>query len=85
MKKRMMVLILAASFAGAVPANAEKGPFERLAVACGDSIEKLCSGMPIGQGRILACLEKNKTQLSADCEQARVEAKRYIEEQGLAG
>ncbi len=85
MKFRFFALILLSFFAISVPVYAGSGPFERLGAACGDTLEKLCPQMPIGQGRILACLEKNKEVLSADCEKARVEAKQYFEEQEPAG
>lgn len=85
MKSYFFALIVLSFFAVSIPAYAESGPFERLGAACGDAIEKLCPQMPIGQGRILACLEKNKEALSADCEKARVESKQYFEEQEPAG
>lgn len=84
--KKSAVFILTVFFLWSIPGvRAEEGPFEKLGAACGDTIEKLCPQMPIGQGRILACLEKNKAQLPAACEQARVEAKWYFEEQEPAG
>ena len=37
--------------------------------ACHEDMEKLCSKVPVGEGRIRACLEKNKGQVSAKCNQ----------------
>jgi len=35
--------------------------------ACAGDINKSCAGVKPGDGRILACLEKNETTLSAEC------------------
>ena len=37
---------------------------------CKDDLQKLCSGVPAGQGRLLNCLEKNDSQVSGRCKQA---------------
>ena len=37
---------------------------------CGDDLEKLCSSVSAGQGRLLNCLEKNDSQVSGRCKQA---------------
>lgn len=37
------------------------------AAACQTDIEKFCPAVQAGGGRILACLEKNKTQISGTC------------------
>jgi len=37
---------------------------------CRDDLEKLCSEVPAGQGRLLNCLEKNDSQVSGRCKQA---------------
>jgi hypothetical protein len=36
---------------------------------CKDDLEKLCSGVAAGQGRLLNCLEKNDSQVSGRCKQ----------------
>jgi hypothetical protein len=38
-----------------------------LAHACGADIDRLCPGVPPGQGRIKACMKQHITQLSAPC------------------
>ena len=38
--------------------------------ACRGDVEKLCSGVEPGHGRIAACLKKNETQVSAACKDA---------------
>lgn len=37
---------------------------------CSDDINKLCSSVRAGKGRILACLDKNKKKVSDRCNQA---------------
>jgi len=39
--------------------------------ACREDMEKLCSKVAVGEGRIRACLEKNKETVSAKCNEAR--------------
>ena len=38
---------------------------------CKDDLQKICSGVSAGQGRLLNCLEKNDNQVSGRCKQAR--------------
>jgi len=47
--------------------------------ACQADVEKLCSKVAIGEGRILKCLEENKEKVSAPCTAARQEAKAGLE------
>ena len=37
---------------------------------CKADLEKVCSGVPAGQGRLLDCIEKNSSQVSGRCKQA---------------
>ena len=37
---------------------------------CKDDLQKICSGVPAGQGRLLNCLERNDSQVSGRCKQA---------------
>lgn len=37
---------------------------------CSDDIEKHCAGVKAGEGRILACLEKDTSILTEECQQA---------------
>lgn len=48
-----------------------QGAREKLAEfrkACGGDARKLCKGIPQGQGRVLACLESRKADLSPACQ-----------------
>jgi hypothetical protein len=48
-----------------------RGAREKLAEfrkACGPDAKKLCKGIPQGEGRVLACLESRKADLSPACQ-----------------
>jgi hypothetical protein len=62
-------------------AQDERGPFEKLGIECGDEIEKLCSKIALGKGRLLACLEENQDKISEGCNKARVNAQKQLEAQ----
>ena len=38
-----------------------------IAHACGGDIDRLCPGVPPGEGRIRACMKAHVTELSAPC------------------
>lgn len=79
MKKSAAMLGVALFFSFAASVNAEVGPFEKLGAACGEDIEKFCSSVSLGQGRVLACLEENKDKISAECDEARAGAQKQFE------
>ncbi len=39
----------------------------QIAEACGGDIDRLCPGVPPGQGQIKACMKAHVSQLSASC------------------
>ena len=41
-----------------------------LANECGDDLEKFCSAVEAGEGRLLQCLDKNSSKLSDRCTEA---------------
>ncbi|MFZ1429768.1 MAG: cysteine rich repeat-containing protein [Geminicoccaceae bacterium] len=53
-------LMLAASQSSAQDART-------IARACAGDIERLCAGVPPGEGRIKACIKAHITELSAPC------------------
>lgn len=44
------------------------------ASACREDMEKLCSTVAVGEGRILECLEENKEKVSPDCSEVRAQS-----------
>jgi hypothetical protein len=40
---------------------------QKLAHACAGDIERLCAGVPPGEGRIKACMKAHAQELSAPC------------------
>jgi len=60
--------VLALSATVALAADPPPGGGPR--TACRGDVEKLCSGVEPGHGRIAACLRKNETQVSAACKDA---------------
>jgi hypothetical protein len=85
MKKSVSMLIVAVFFAWGAPANAGEAPLEKLRAACGGEIEKLCSTVMLGEGRLLACLEENKDKISEGCNDARLTAKKQFEDLKTSG
>ena len=47
---------------------------EEARAACATDIQKLCTGVQPGGGRILACLKQHKDQVSDGCKQAVLKA-----------
>lgn len=43
---------------------------KHVAIECKGDLEKHCSDVPLGDGRIAECLKKNQATLVADCSQA---------------
>ena len=61
----LAMLGLSSNVAVAAPAS-NSGP----RTACKADVEKLCSGVQRGSGRIAACLKQNEAQVSAACKDA---------------
>jgi hypothetical protein len=62
-------LLLTLGVALLLPASAWAQPqtAQEIARACAGDIERLCAGVPPGEGRIKACIKAHITQLSAPC------------------
>jgi hypothetical protein len=52
------------------PAPPSKEAVDAARAACETDIQKLCTGVQPGGGRILACLKQHKDQVSDGCKQA---------------
>lgn len=70
------ILVLAAAPVAAQPRVADRIPpalkaeARALAAQCRVDVDLLCQGVRPGGGRILACLDANRTQLSPGCRDA---------------
>ena len=63
---KILTLLLGTSTLLAVtPASAQDA--RTIARACAGDIERLCAGVPPGEGRIKACIKAHITELSAPC------------------
>jgi outer membrane protein OmpA-like peptidoglycan-associated protein len=66
--KRAVAALTASLVALAVHATAQNIPTEQqLLHACGGDVDRLCPGVPPGDGRIKACMKANASKLSAGC------------------
>jgi hypothetical protein len=61
----LAALMLATTVADAQPLPAPSGL--QIAEVCGADVDRLCAGVPPGQGRIKACMKAHVSQLSAPC------------------
>lgn len=68
MKLRLALAMLPVLLFAAPVAHAQQ-PQEGMMIAraCGNDIDRLCPGVPPGQGRIKACMKAHISQLSAPC------------------
>lgn len=81
MRTAVLVLTtLALSATGALAADQPSSNSPR--AACKTDVEKLCSGVQPGGGRIAACLRQNDAQLSAACKDAFAHARQKKTPQG---
>ena len=63
---KILTLLLGTSTLLAVtPASVQDA--RSIARACAGDIERLCAGVPPGEGRIKACIKAHITELSAAC------------------
>ena len=68
--KSVTVVLAALGFSASVALAADQPPSNGPRVACKADVEKLCSGVERGHGRIAACLKQNDAQVSAGCKDA---------------
>jgi hypothetical protein len=76
---RIFLVSLAVLLLGFTGVNAGQGLVETVANGCKIEIEKYCSQVTPGQGRILACLYAHEDKLSAKCEYALYDAAAQLE------
>jgi hypothetical protein len=63
--KTLTLLLGTATLLAVTPASAQDA--RTIARACAGDIERLCAGVPPGEGRIKACIKAHITELSAPC------------------
>src|ERR1700731_4404843 len=68
-KLRVLLVICAATAMHCAPANGQQ-TVAALRAACADDAQRLCAGVQLGGGRMVACLKEHKDQLSDKCKQA---------------
>ena len=78
-RTRIFLVALAFLLLGFTGVNAGQGLVETVANGCKMEIEKYCSQVTPGQGRILACLYSHEDKLSAKCEYALYDAAAQLE------
>ena len=78
-RTRIFLVALAVLLLGFTGVNARQGLVETVANGCKIEIEKYCSQVTPGQGRILACLYAHEDKLSAKCEYALYDAAAQLE------
>jgi len=78
-RTRIFLVALAVLLLGITCVNAGQGLVETVANGCKMEIEKYCSQVTPGQGRILACLYAHEDKLSAKCEYALYDAAAQLE------
>jgi hypothetical protein len=64
---RLLGLALSAAMVLAAHAASAETAQQELVKACAGDIERLCAGVPPGEGRIKACMKAHITELSAPC------------------
>jgi hypothetical protein len=57
---------------------------DRLAKSCGRDINKFCSKVHLGGGRVQQCLDKNQAKVSAQCKQVNVEVRALLQKRARA-
>ena len=58
-------LVVALAFA--VPPSQAAEPQQAIVRACAADVDRLCAGVPPGEGRIKACTKAHVSELSAPC------------------
>lgn len=73
--QRFLIATCAVFYAVAGHAAVTEDEKKALETYCEPDIERLCPGVGLGDGKMKACLEKNKKELSVGCAEALEELK----------
>jgi len=69
--KKLIVIAFSISYAISANAGSHKtGEIEQLQEYCEPDVERLCPGVPYGDGAVKACLKKNEKEISVGCAEA---------------
>ena len=79
MKNPMSALVLAFLLLGFASATAQADPINTIADGCKVELEKYCSQVTPGEGRVLACLYAHEEKISPKCEYALYDAAVQLE------
>ena len=79
MKNPMSALVLAFLLLGFASATAQADPINTIADGCKVELEKYCSQVTPGDGRVLACLYAHEEKISPKCEYALYDAAVQLE------
>ena len=75
MKSILILLAAVLAFSSAIALAADQPQGNGPRVACKADVEKLCSGIQPGGGRVAGCLKQNEAQVSAACKDALAKAR----------
>ena len=67
---RVLLLVVCAATAAQFALADDQSILAAIRAGCAEDAQKLCAGVPSGEGRILACLKEHKDSLSDRCKQA---------------
>ena len=84
MKTLMSLMIIATAFVVGPQASAQESLMEYLVQACQGDLEKYCSQVTPGEGRLLHCVAAHEDKLSGQCEYALYQAASLLEQVSVA-
>ncbi|HXX84120.1 MAG TPA: cysteine rich repeat-containing protein [Casimicrobiaceae bacterium] len=82
--RNSVLVLLSLALSTPVALAADQSPSSSPRMACKADVEKLCSGVQPGGGRIAACLKQNEAQVSAACKDAIAGARQKKSPQGAS-
>jgi Cysteine rich repeat len=84
MKKLLVILISGIAVTGSGLAMAQDTILDHVIEACKDDLQKYCSQVTPGEGRILYCVAAHEDKLSGQCDYAMYQAASLLEQLSVA-
>jgi hypothetical protein len=84
MKAKLNALLVALLLVGFGPAAAQDSLLEYVVDSCEGDLEKYCSQVTPGEGRLLHCVAAHEDKLSGQCEYALYQAASLLEQLSMA-